>query len=86
MGATPTDDVILLNLARAYIENEQKAEAEVILNQVIKLNGSNWEAWDKLAHVQFALGKPEDARASVETLLERNPSYPGKAELEQLIR
>ena len=64
--------VLQINLANAYVENSQPAEAVIILNRYTFANPNDPNGWDLLAQAQAALGHRDQELAARAELLAIN--------------
>ncbi len=81
----PNDTLMRYNLALAYIGSRRFSEAQSALNEVIKIDASYWPAYQKLGEVLIAKEEQDDARRILRQLLDRNPQYTARAEVEALL-
>ncbi|MGC9312049.1 MAG: tetratricopeptide repeat protein, partial [Sediminispirochaetaceae bacterium] len=73
------------HLGIAYIETQQRDKAMNTLAELIKIDPNYWDAYYRLGELLFADGQPDKARQILETLLEKNPSYEKREQVEQLL-
>ena len=59
--------------ARAYLESGNFKKAIEVLNETIEEHPEFWFAYNNLALAQFYLGRTNEAFATLETVLEKNP-------------
>ena len=85
VAAQPNATLMRYNLAIAYIETDQTALAKESLSELIKIDPAYWDAYYRLGMLLYSEGETEGARAIFKRLLERQPGYPRRAEIEELL-
>ena len=73
------------NLSMAYIETEQYALAMESLTELVKIDPEYWDAYYHLGNIMYRQGDKEAARGIFRTLLEKQPSYSKRSEIEKLL-
>ena len=73
------------HLAIAYIETDEQARAKEVLSELIKIDPSYWDAYYKLGELLIAEGQHDAAQQILEKLLEKNPDYERRNEVESMI-
>ncbi|MCL2478998.1 MAG: tetratricopeptide repeat protein, partial [Treponema sp.] len=76
---------VRLNLARALVGAGSFTEAADAYRQLISLAPSNWDAVFELGKTYVSLGDSAQAKRTLQDLLNRNPSYSGRAEAEKIL-
>jgi tetratricopeptide (TPR) repeat protein len=85
VAAQPNATLMRYNLAIAYIETDQKALAKESLSELIKIDPAFWDAYYRLGMLLYSEGETEGAQAIFKRLLERQPNYSRRAEIEKLL-
>jgi tetratricopeptide (TPR) repeat protein len=65
----------LFQVARARYGEELFAQSDVLLDDAIRLDSTNWFAWNLKGLALEGLGRFDDAQASYEQILIRNPDF-----------
>lgn len=79
------DPLLLYNLSIAYIETDNLSAAKENLDKLIKIKPDFWDAYYRLGNILYTEGDKESAREIFKALLDKNPEYSRRAELEPLI-
>jgi tetratricopeptide (TPR) repeat protein len=81
----PNATLMRYNLAIAHIETEDFEAAKQALTDLIRIDATYWVAYDKLGHILYSEGDKKGAKALFSLLLEKNPDYENREELEKII-
>lgn len=85
LAREPNHPIVHLNLARAYTGAGDLTKAQNSYQAVLRLNRDSWDALFELGKTCVSLGMRDDARKYLVDLLQRNPSYSGRAEAERIL-
>jgi Tfp pilus assembly protein PilF len=85
VGLRPNEAAVHYNLALAYIEADDMNRAEDALNDVVRIDSRYWQAYHRLGEVFVARGENDAARTVLTRLLETNPTYPERGEVEEIL-
>jgi len=86
LNTKPNDTTVLFNLARAYAGANELEKAMKSYQSLLHLVPDNWDAMYELGMACVSLGKSSDAKRYLNDLINRNPSYSGKAEAERILK
>ena len=81
----PNDTLIRYHLSLAYLRASEFSNAETSLRELIRVDPTYWVAYHRLGEVLIALDKKDEAQSVLESLLEANPNYSGRAEVESIL-
>jgi tetratricopeptide (TPR) repeat protein len=81
----PNATLMRYNLALAYIEIDDKDSGVFTLTQLIKIDASYWDAYYTLGKLMYTNNDIDNAREIFKKLLDKNPDYEKKAEIESLL-
>ncbi|MDR1893084.1 MAG: tetratricopeptide repeat protein [Spirochaetales bacterium] len=85
LSRNPNDALMRYHLALACIEAGQDAKAQGLLTELIALAPDYWDAYYRLGNLLYKGGETQQASDIFRNLLNRNPNYPARAEIEPLI-
>lgn len=74
------------NLAKAYINLQDKKRAHKVLHEAIKCNFNNWKVWENFLYVSIDTGHFEDVLNAYNQLIELKGKYYDKDVLEIVVR
>ena len=86
IASQPNETTPRYHLALAYIETEQRAVAKTTLSDLLKIDSKYWEAYHRLGEVLIAEGNLEDAKVIFRSLIQKNPNYNKRSEIEQYLK
>ncbi|MCK5201346.1 MAG: tetratricopeptide repeat protein, partial [Spirochaetales bacterium] len=69
----------------AYIEIDEKDSGIATLTKLIKIDASYWDAYYTLGKLMYANNDLDNAKEIFKALLDKNPNYEKKAEIESLL-
>ncbi|MDR0312953.1 MAG: tetratricopeptide repeat protein [Treponema sp.] len=85
LAVDPFNPTVRLNLARAFVGANILNQAVTAYREVIRVDPSNWDAIFEMGQTYAGLGDSIQARRTLQDLLDRNPSYPGKNNAERIL-
>jgi tetratricopeptide (TPR) repeat protein len=85
LAADPYNTTVRLNLARAFVGAGMLDRAVTAYREVIRIDPSNWDAVFEMGQTYAGLGDSAQARRTLQELLDRNPSYPGRNNAERIL-
>jgi tetratricopeptide (TPR) repeat protein len=85
LAQQPGNTTARMNLARAYVGSQDLGRAKTAYQEVLRLAPNNFDALFELGKTCAGMGDTEAARHYLVSLLERSPSYSGKAEAERIL-
>lgn len=82
----PESERTLVNLAKLYVEQRRKAEAQRLLEKALRINPESAPAAKSLAMVYVGEGRQAEAVALLDEAIRRNPADPQRYEDAALLR
>ncbi|MEM5947998.1 tetratricopeptide repeat protein [Spirochaetia bacterium 38H-sp] len=83
--ANPADTLVRYNLALAHMDAKDLDSAAQVLEDLIKIDSTYWDAYYQLGKILISLGEKDGAKKILSTLLTKKPDYDKKAEIESLL-
>ena len=77
----PDDPAILLQLGKAYLQQQDYAKAEPVLERVVQTEPDNADAQFALGFAELRLGKGDEALASLQKAVQLDPQDPTKLQI-----
>jgi len=86
LNAKPNDITVLVDLSRAYASSGDHQKAVASYLHVIRLQSNNWDAMFELSKVYITLGQIDNAKRTLQELINRSPNYLNRPEAERILK